>query len=208
MGDVHAVDVMYHNNCLNRYIKKFQYHVDALMAFEVDDDRSLLEDTIKELISSVEIETQRYALSDVRDLINEKLCEKASGEILIFSYYCTKKDPGPLSNRISVYLPKQTSSGLFPRIKFPFNGYSSNGLKSVKRTTAVLSFLVIHTKWMRTCIFQLKMDRVLPRNYSSARTKSLMIESCSISIVQLKLQNTTASLTLMCLSVQYITSNS
>ena len=66
------------------------------MTFEVDDDRSLLEDTFKELISSIKIETQGYALSDVRDLINEKLCEKASGEILMFSHYCTKAYPGPL----------------------------------------------------------------------------------------------------------------
>ena len=65
------------------------------MAFEVDDDRSLLEDTIKELISALKIETEGYALSDVRDLINEKLCEKASVDIM-FSHYCTKGDPEPL----------------------------------------------------------------------------------------------------------------
>ena len=72
---------MYHNNCLNRSIKRFQYDVEALMAFEVHDDRYLLQDTLKQLISGVEIETQWYALLDVRALINEKLCEKASGEI-------------------------------------------------------------------------------------------------------------------------------
>ena len=68
------------------------------MAFEVDDDRSLLEDTIKELISALKIETEGYALSDVRDLINEKLCEKASVDIM-FSHYCTKGDPEPLRIR-------------------------------------------------------------------------------------------------------------
>ena len=83
---------------MNRYIKKFQYDVDALITFEIDDVRYLLEDTFKELISSIKIETHGYALSDVRDLINEKLCEKASGEILMFSHYCTKADPGPLEN--------------------------------------------------------------------------------------------------------------
>ena len=57
VGDMYAVDVMYHNNCLNRCIKKFQYDVDALMTFEVNDDRSLLEDTSKELISVIKIET-------------------------------------------------------------------------------------------------------------------------------------------------------
>lgn len=57
VADMYAVDVMCHNNYLNRYIKKFQYHVDALMAFEVDDDRTLLEDRFKELISDVKIWT-------------------------------------------------------------------------------------------------------------------------------------------------------
>ena len=68
------------------------------MTFEVDNDRSLLEDRFKELFSIIKIETQGYALSDPRDLINEKLCEKASGEVLMFSYCCTKTDPGPLQN--------------------------------------------------------------------------------------------------------------
>lgn len=92
--------------------------------------------------------------------------------------------------------------------KFPFKRYSWNRLKSVKRMTAALSFLVIHTKWMKTCIFRSKMDPVLPRNYSSPCTKTLMIESCFMSFTQLRLQNTTILLTLMCLSVHFIFSNS
>ena len=59
------------------------------MTFEVDDDRSLIHS---------KIETQEYALSDVRDLINEKICEKASDDILMFSYCCTKTDLRPLQN--------------------------------------------------------------------------------------------------------------
>lgn len=47
------------------------------MAFELGDDRFLLEDIFKELISSIKIETQGYGISDVRDLINEKFCKKS-----------------------------------------------------------------------------------------------------------------------------------
>ena len=61
---------------VKRYIWKFQC-VDALMAFELGDDRFLLEDIFKELISSIKIETQGYGISDVRDLINEKFCKKS-----------------------------------------------------------------------------------------------------------------------------------
>ena len=68
------------------------------MAFEVGDDRFLLEDIFKELTSSIKTETEGYAISDVRDLINEKFCKKASGEVLQFLHYCTKVDLGPLQN--------------------------------------------------------------------------------------------------------------
>ena len=38
MGDVFAVDVLYHSNFLNKYLKKFRYDVDTLMTFEKEDD--------------------------------------------------------------------------------------------------------------------------------------------------------------------------
>ena len=90
MGDV--------SNCLKRHIKKFHCVVDAHLTFELDDDRSLLEDIFKQMISIIKIETQGYAITDVRDLINKKLLEKASVEVLIFLYYSTKVDAGPLQN--------------------------------------------------------------------------------------------------------------
>ena len=68
------------------------------MTFGLDDDKSLLEDTSRELISCKKIETWGNALLDGRDLINEKLCEEVSGKILMFSHDCTKADPGPLQN--------------------------------------------------------------------------------------------------------------
>lgn len=68
------------------------------MIFEVDNGRSVLQDTFKELISGITIETQGYAISNVRDLINKKLGEKASDDIVMFSHYSTKVDSGLLQN--------------------------------------------------------------------------------------------------------------
>ena len=71
---------MYHSNCLNKYFKKFCYDVDSLTAFEIADDKDRLEDTFKELITSTDINQHGYVLSDVRDLMNEKLKEEETGE--------------------------------------------------------------------------------------------------------------------------------
>ena len=54
----------------------------------------------------------------------------------------------------------------------------------------VLSSLVVHTKRMRTCVFRLKTDPILLSNYSSVLMKRLLIESCSMLIMQSKSQNT------------------
>ena len=80
VGDVFAADVMYHSNCLNKYFKIFRYDIDSLMVFEIEDDKDRLEDTFKELITSMDINKHGYVLSDVRDLMNEKLKEEETGE--------------------------------------------------------------------------------------------------------------------------------
>ena len=181
------------------------------MAFEVDDDRSLLEDTIKELISAMKIETgicfiRRQGL-DKWEIMWKSQCRYYHVFPLLY-----KSGSRTSADWISLFLSKWTSSGLCPIIKFLFNGYSSNGLKTVRRMAAVLSSFWVHTKRMRTYVFRLKTDPVLSSNYSSALKKRLVIKSCSILIMRSKLQNITvllwSQLTLMPLSVQYNTSNS
>lgn len=66
------------------------------MVFQIANDRSLVENIFKELISSIKIETQVYVLPNIRYLINEKLNEKATVENLTFFLYYTKVDPKPL----------------------------------------------------------------------------------------------------------------
>ena len=58
------------------------------MAFEIEDDKNRLEDTFKELIVSMDINKHGYVLSDVRDLMNEKLKEKETGENIFSFLFC------------------------------------------------------------------------------------------------------------------------
>ena len=75
IGDVFAADVMYHKKCMNKYIKQFQRDVEKLM--EVDFDNEGNEDVVikefNELVSTLDIKTTGYAVSDVRDMLNMKL---------------------------------------------------------------------------------------------------------------------------------------
>ena len=64
VGDVYAADVMFHKNCLNKYLKKFQYDVQALMESKFGDDGPQLEEMFQEVIASMDIEKHGYALSD------------------------------------------------------------------------------------------------------------------------------------------------
>ena len=89
MGDVFAADVMYHCNCLNKYFKIclwcwFSYGIRSTRWYK---DR--LEDTFKELTASMEINKHVYVLSEVRDLMLEKLKEKQTGDNVFFpvSFY-------------------------------------------------------------------------------------------------------------------------
>ena len=88
MGDVFAADVMYHSNCLNKYFKKFCYDVDSLMGFVIEDDKDRFEDTFEEWITSMDINKHGYVLSDVRDLMNEKLKEEDTGDNKFSFLFC------------------------------------------------------------------------------------------------------------------------
>ena len=75
-GDVWAKDVMYHNNCMSKYISsKFQRHVQKLLAddFENPEKSNHIEEVFNNLIGSLGIATNGYAFLDVRDTLNKKL---------------------------------------------------------------------------------------------------------------------------------------
>ena len=74
-GDVWAKDIMYHNNCMSKYISKFQRDIEKLLAddFENPEKNNHIEETFNDVIGSLDIGTNGYALSDVRDTLNKKL---------------------------------------------------------------------------------------------------------------------------------------
>ena len=66
---------MYHNNCMNKYISNFQRDVEKLLADDSENPEksSHIEEAFKDVIGSLDIGTNDYALSDVRDTLNKKL---------------------------------------------------------------------------------------------------------------------------------------
>ena len=66
---------MYHNNCMNKYISKFQRDIEKLLAddFENPEKCNHTEEAFNDVTGSLDIGTNGYALSDVRDTLNKKL---------------------------------------------------------------------------------------------------------------------------------------
>ena len=67
--------IIYHNNCMNKYISKFQRDVKKLLAddFENPEKKKHIEKVINDVIARLDIGTNGYAFSDVRDTLNKKL---------------------------------------------------------------------------------------------------------------------------------------
>ena len=86
-GDVWAKDIMYRNNCMNKYISKFQRDIEKLLAddFENPEKSNHIEEAFNDVTGSLDIGTNGYALSDVRDTLNKKL--KCHDKAWLFSKY-------------------------------------------------------------------------------------------------------------------------
>ena len=74
-SDVWAKDIMYHNDCMNKYISKIQRDVEKFLAhdFENPEKSNHIEEAFNDVIGSFDIGTNGYALSDVRDTLNKKV---------------------------------------------------------------------------------------------------------------------------------------
>ena len=74
-GDVSTKDIMYHNKCMNKRIRKFQCNVKKLLAddFENPEKSNHIEKAFKDVIGSLDIGTNGYQLLDVQDMLTKKL---------------------------------------------------------------------------------------------------------------------------------------
>ena len=65
-GDVLAEDIIYHNNCMNKYISEFQHDVEKLLAgdFKNLQKSNHTEEAFNDKIGSLDIGANGYALSD------------------------------------------------------------------------------------------------------------------------------------------------
>ena len=84
-GDVFAADVLYHRNCLNSYILKFERELETLIDVMEDDD-TVNESSmviIDDALGNLKIENIAYSLSSVHDHINLKLESREIGMLLL-----------------------------------------------------------------------------------------------------------------------------
>ena len=76
---IFAVDIVSHKNCMKRYLLQYQRNAEEIINYDDDDDDeyggtdSDLEEAFKQMISQLNIETNGYAISTSRDILNENL---------------------------------------------------------------------------------------------------------------------------------------
>ena len=75
---IFAADIVSHKNCMKRYLLQYQRNAEEIINYDDDDDEyagtdSDLEEAFKQMISQLNIETNGYATSTCRDILNENL---------------------------------------------------------------------------------------------------------------------------------------
>ena len=72
-----AADIVSHKNCMKRYLLQYQRNAEEIINYDDDDEYagtdSDLQEAFKKMISHLNIETNRYAISTCRDILNENL---------------------------------------------------------------------------------------------------------------------------------------
>lgn len=84
-GDIFAADVMYHKKCLETYFSKFRREVEAVLLYE--DTRNDTEEVLnifKTMVYSLELDSHGYAVSDIRQLLNQRFIEEEIGMYLLY----------------------------------------------------------------------------------------------------------------------------
>ena len=82
IGDVFASDVMYHQNCIRNYLLKFERAIEKILSqdFGNTNGTNIIKETFMETIETITPDSNGYALSDIRDIINKKLHDKNQGK--------------------------------------------------------------------------------------------------------------------------------
>ena len=83
IGDVFANDVMYHNNCMCKYLNQFERDVEKLLAGNFGKENNLIKETFDNLVETLNIDMNGYAVADIRDTLNKILKSKNQGKLLI-----------------------------------------------------------------------------------------------------------------------------
>ena len=89
--DLFAADIMYHKSCMEEYLLQFKRNVEAIVSFQEEKkniDKVHLQVAFKDVLSSLDLETRGYALSDIRDMLTQRLQINNTGERFSLSAPC------------------------------------------------------------------------------------------------------------------------
>ena len=75
-GDVFAVDIMYHSNCLSSYILRFKRELPQLINDQNDLDET---DIFKNAIKDINLKHHTVYISMIRDSMNSKFQKQSGG---------------------------------------------------------------------------------------------------------------------------------
>ena len=80
VGDIFAADVMYHKNCMTNYMK-FQRDVGEILDGKDDQCHTdIVKEKFREMVSTLELDKEGYAVSGCRDVLNNNLIEGGVGK--------------------------------------------------------------------------------------------------------------------------------
>ena len=83
--DIFAADVMHHKNCMTNYIVKFQRDVSEILNDNNDQcDNRIIREVFLETVVTLELDKERYTVSDRRDTLNSNLSKAEVGKRSLF----------------------------------------------------------------------------------------------------------------------------
>ena len=75
-NDSFAADIMYYKSCMEGHLLQFKRNVETIVNFQEEEkniDKEHLQVPFKDVLSFLDLETRGYALSDIQDMLNQRL---------------------------------------------------------------------------------------------------------------------------------------
>ena len=85
-GDVFAVDILYHKNCMSSYVLKFDREVDQLINSDDTVFDNSTEDIFNRVITNLDVSNKAHYISNVQDIVNQEFEKSSVGKNLFYFF--------------------------------------------------------------------------------------------------------------------------